>query len=186
MSGEDASVRAELARLPRPVMPADVEAAIRARLADEHKVVPLTRQHRRRLDWLLAAVAAVAFVGLVAVSTTPSAAPVAQSPVVRAGAVFEPARFGEQLRARMQGDPADTPTATFADSPEGIAACARAVQAYGQVMAADSGTYAGAQAVVLVTRYVANTDYAEVWVVEPDCGDGKSGVIRHMIVDVDG
>lgn len=186
MSGEDASVRAELARLPRPAMPADVEAAIRARLAEEHKVVPLTRAHRRRLDWLLAAVAAVAFVGLVAVSTSPTAAPVAQSPVVRAGAVFEPAAFGEQLRSRMQRSADNTPTATFADSPEGIAACARAVQAYGQVMALDSGTYAGAQAVVLVTKYVPNTDYAEVWVVDPDCGTGQSGVIRHMIVDVDG
>ncbi|MFN8129196.1 MAG: hypothetical protein U0R28_10395 [Candidatus Nanopelagicales bacterium] len=183
---DEVEVRARLARLPHPPMPASVTAAIEARLAEERTVVPLTRTHRSRLNWLVAAAAAVAFVSLVGVSTTSSPAPVAQTPVVRAGAVFEPAGFAEQLRSRMGNEGSSAPTATFADSAAGITACMNAIKGYGPVMSADAGTYGEANAVVLVTRYVGNAQYEEVWVVAPDCGTSQTVVMRHILVDVDG
>lgn len=182
---DEVEVRARLARLPRPPMPDSVTTAITARLAQEGNVVPLTRSHRSRLNWLVAAAAAVGFVSLIGVTTTSSPAPAGQQPpVVRAGAVYGPADFAQQLRSRMQQGAATAPTATFADTPAGISACTKAIAAYGPVMAVDAGTYADTDAVVLVTRYVANADYEEIWVVEPGCGDGSTVVMRHILVDV--
>jgi hypothetical protein len=123
---------------------------------------------------------------LVSWSTGPAPSPVTDPPVVRAGAVFQPADLGTQLQARFVGAPATVPTRTFADTPQGIVACAQSVKAYGRVMAVDVGTYAAADAVVLVTSYVPNTDYEEVWVVGPQCGTGSPTVMRHMLMDVDG
>lgn len=184
---EDAAVSSMLSALPSPPIPAEVAAAIEARLAEERTVVPMTRRHTRRLNWLVAAAAAVAFLALIGVSGSgQTSPPVAQPPVVRAGAVFEPTAFAEQLKLRMTDGPTSTATATFADSPEQRRACATAVQAYGRLMFLDVGTYDRAAAVVMVTSYPANTDYEEVWVVAPDCGAGSTAVYRHMIYDLDG
>jgi hypothetical protein len=188
VTGEQ-EVRARLARLPRPGLPEHVRARIEARLADEAPgvVVPITSVHRRRLNWLLAAATVAGFATLVGVSGSgsPDPVPLAAPPVVRAGAVFEPAGFSDELRARWHEAGTPGPTRTFADSPAGISACARAVQAYGRVMALDVGTYDDVDVVVLVASYVPNTAYEEVWVVRPACGQGQAPVMRHLILDLD-
>lgn len=184
---QDSEVSARLAALPAPAMPDDVAAAIEARLAQEQKVVPLTPRHRSRLNWLVAAAGVVALLALVGMSTgSGSSTPVAGPPVVRAGAVFQPAGFANQLQQRI-GTPGEVSTTdTFADSTDGISACATAVRAHGHVMFLEVGTYDQVDAVVLVTSYPANTDYEEVYVVAPDCGPGNAAVMRHMLYDVDG
>lgn len=186
MSG-DPEVRERLARLPRPAMPQALTDAIAERLLAERTVVPLTPRHRSRLNWLLAAAAVLAFTVLVGVNqTAPSAPPVAGPPVVRAGAVFEPAGFAAQLQQRFHTPAGPTGTTrTFADSPQGISACARAVQAHGRVLTLDVGTYGGTAAVVIVTSYLPNADYEEVWVVDPACGPDDTLVLRHMVFDLD-
>lgn len=185
---QESEVSARLAALPHPAMPADVAADIEARLAQEHKVVPLTPRHRSRLNWLVAAAVALAFATLIGIGTSGgSSTPVAGPPIVRAGAVFEPTGFASQLQQRMGGGTATKEkTNTFADTTAGITACATAVKAYGRVIFLDAGTYDRQRAVVLVTAYPAQTDYEEVWVVSPDCGFGDSSVYRHMVYDVDG
>ncbi len=152
-------VRSRLRRLPRPEMPADVRAQLQARLASD-----------------------------VGVSSQPSRGSVSDTspPVVRAGAVFQPTAIADELKARWYEAGTTEPTRTFADSPAGISDCARAVQAYGRIIAVEVGRYADADAVVLVTSYVPNTDYEEVWIVGPGCRQGQAPVIRHMILDLDG
>lgn len=181
----ESEVSARLRALPSPAMPDLVLADIQARLAQEQTVVPITPRHRSRLTWLLAAAAVLGFVVLVGSATSPGPAPVA-SPIVRAGAVFDPGLFGRQLQDRNAAAAMTGPTYTFADSRTRIAECAAAVQAYGRVLSLDVGTYGADAAVVLVTSFPANTDYEEVWVVAPDCGSADADVYRHMIYDVDG
>lgn len=184
---DDQEVSARLADLPAVPMPPQVYAAIQARLADERTVVPLTARHSRRLNWLVAAAAILGVLALVGLGDRTAPAPVASSvPVVRAGAVFEPAGFAEQLSARMKGATGAGRTDTFADTSAGIKTCATSVQAYGRVLFIDAGTYDRQAAVVMVTTYPANTDYEEVWVIAPDCGAGDPTVYRHMVYDVDG
>lgn len=183
---QESEVRARLRALPSPVMPDDVLAGIWQRLAHEQVVVPLTPRHRSRLTWLLAAASVLGFLMLVASAGSTNPTPVSASPIVRAGAVFEPAQFAEQLRTRSTATAMLSPTNTFADSPTAITACASAVQAYGRVLFLDVGSYGQDAAVVIVTAYPANPDYEEVWVVTPDCGATDASVYRHMIYDVDG
>jgi len=183
---QESEVSARLRALPSPAMPDDVLTGIEARLALEQVVVPLTPRHRNRLTWLLAAASVLGFLVLVGSAASPGTQPVAASPIVRAGAVFEPALFADQLRARTTAKAMTRPTNTFADSSSDITACASAVQAYGRVLFLDVGSYGPDAAVVLVTAYPANPDYEEVWVVTPDCGATEASVYRHMIYDVDG
>lgn len=184
---DDQEVSARLAALPSVPMPPEVFAAIEARLDQERTVVPLTRRHRKRLTWLVAAAAILGVLALVGAGERSSPAPIASSvPVVRAGAVFEPAGFAEQLSARMKGPGQSADTDTFADSPTAIKSCATSVQAYGRVLFIDVGTYDRRAAVVMVTAYPPNTEYEEVWVIAPDCGASDPVVYRHMLYDVDG
>lgn len=184
---DDQEVRARLADLPAAPMPPDVFAAVETRLAQERTVVPLTPRHSRRMSWLVAAAAILGVMALLGIGERPSEAPVAASvPVVRAGAVFQPAGFADQLAARMTGYTGVAPTSTFADSSATIKTCATSVQAYGRVLFLDAGTYDRTAVVVMVTSYPANTEYEEVWVLSPDCGAGDSLVYRHMVYDVDG
>jgi hypothetical protein len=187
-------LRSRLSALPSPPMPEDVTSAISAALAAEvasrpegGEVVPLTPRHQRRLSGLLIAAAVAGVLMLLAVTVqspvppTPTAAP-----VVRAGAIYEPQNFAQQLTQRFLSAPvADEPTNTFADSTQGIEACTDAVDAFGSVMGVDTGSYGDAAAVVIVTSYPAHSEYEEVWVVTPSCGTGDVRVIRHMVYDVD-
>lgn len=193
----DEEVRRRLSALPSPAIPDDVREAIRARLAQEAQVraagpqplaevVALTDKHRRRLGGLLiaAAVAGIAMLLPVAIApTTPD--PDSPAAVVRAGAIYEPARFADQLRSRFGQDPATGPTGTFADSAAGIRKCQAAVDAYGPVLSLDAGSYERTQVVVMVTRYPASATYEEIWVVDPQCGSTDRTVIRHILFDVD-
>jgi hypothetical protein len=197
----DARVRSQLSELPSPGMPHDVYSAISARIAEEaaqpggrpgeptaDNVVAFTPRHSRRLNGLLLAAAVAAFALLMAISVEPASPPIAagQPPVVRAGAIYEPRAFAEQVRQRYLTAPtAVSPTATFADSQAGIEMCADAVDAVGPVLAVDAGSYDEVAAVVMVTTYPANSQYEEVWVVLPACGPGNNQVIRHMLYDVD-
>lgn len=184
---DEQEMSARLAALPSVPMPPDVFAAIEARLAQENNVVPLTPRHSRRLTWLVAAAAILGVLALVGVGERTTPAPVtATVPVVRAGAVFQPVGFGEQVTARLRADGQTVRTDTFADSPSTIKACATSVQAYGQVLFLDAGVYDSQAAVVMVTTYPANTEYEEVWVISPYCGAGDAVVYRHMVYDVDG
>lgn len=193
MNSED-ELRTRLSALPSPPMPDDVAAAISQRLADEQRadaqdqtVVPLTARHQRRISGLLVAAAVAGIAMLLAVTVKPPAAPVASGPpVIRAGAIYEPRDFAQEVRERFLGAPAaQGPTNTFADTSAGIVACTDAVDAFGHVLAVDAGSYDDTAAVVLVTSYPANTQYEEVWVVEPGCGPSDPDVIRHMVYDVD-
>lgn len=187
----DAEVRARLAGLPPASIPPEVRAAILARLAEESQVaevVPLTPRHRRRLSGLLVAAAAAAFVMLVAVAGGGGTAPPVASgqPIVKAGAVYDPGPFATQLRERFLGAPASTKdTGTFADSPSGIVACTGSLDAFGDILVFDAGVYAGQAAVVIVSTYPGDTEYEEVWVVNPQCGTADTDVIRHFLLDVD-
>lgn len=189
----EAEVRARLSALPSPPMPDAVGEAITARLAAETaplaEVVPLTPRHRRRLGGLLTAAAVAGLAMLLAVGTEPAGPPVAHGgpPIVKAGAIYEPAHFAQEVRERfLATPPATTATQTFADTAEGIDACADEVDAYGHVLTVDAGSYNSAPAVVLITVYPADAEYEEVWVVTPRCGAGDPEVIRHMVYDVDG
>ncbi|MFN8183836.1 MAG: hypothetical protein U0R23_05385 [Candidatus Nanopelagicales bacterium] len=194
MNGED-EVRARLAGLPHPPIPADVSAAISARLAQEAhssgredaEVVPFTARHRRRFSGLLVAAAVAGIAMLMAVTVTPAGQQGDEGPpVIRAGAIYEPDHFADQVRQRFLNAPATSaPTHTFADSTVGIVTCADAVDAFGHVLAVDTGSYDDRAAVVIVTSYPANTQYEEVWVVSPVCGPSDPAVIRHMVYDVD-
>lgn len=184
---DDQEVRARLADLPCAPMPDDVFAAIEARLAQERTVVPITAAHGRRLTWLVAAAAILGVMALIGLGERTTPAPVASSvPVVRAGAVFQPTGFADQVSARMKGYTGVAPTRTFADSSATLRTCASSVQAYGRILFLDAGTYDRTAAVVMVTTYPANTDYEEVWVLSPDCGAGDPVIYRHMVYDVDG
>ena len=188
-------LQAQLSALPSPPMPDDVTAAITAALAGQAAsdadggadVVPLTPRHRRRLSGLLMAVAVAGVMMLLAVTVqSPTSPTESDSPVIRAGAIYEPRDFAQDLRERfLTASPASGPTNTFADSAQGITACTEAVDAFGRVMGVDVGSYDEAAAVVLVTSYPAQTQYEEVWVVSPGCGSGDPQVIRHMVYDVD-
>lgn len=184
---DESEVSARLAELPAPAMPPEVIAAIEDRLAAEQTVVPLTPRHSRRLTWLVAAAAILGVLALVGAGGRSTPAPVASTvPVVRAGAVFEPAGFASQLSSRMNGSSGADRTDTFADSPTAVKSCATAVQAYGKVLFLDVGTYDQQPAVVMVTAYPANSEYEEVWVITPECGSGDPEVYRHLLYDVDG
>lgn len=189
---DDHDLRALLAGLPSPPMPASVREQVVARLAEEDlpraPVVPITKHHRRRLSGLLIAAAVAAFAMLMSLSvkspSTPTADP--QSPVVKAGAFYESVDFAPELQQRFLAAPVTNgPTQTFADSRQGIEACAHAVEAYGPVLSVDTGSYDNAAAVVLVTTYLPHTEYEEVWVVTPTCGPSDDEVMRHMVYDVD-
>ncbi|MCU0277508.1 MAG: hypothetical protein MUF33_11605 [Candidatus Nanopelagicales bacterium] len=190
----DAEVRARLAGLPSASIPPEVREAIMARLAQESQepqladVVPLTPRHRRRLSGLLVAAAAAAFVMVLAVAGGGDPAPPVASaqPVVKAGAIYDPGPFAAQLRDRFLGAPAATKqTGTFADSPPEIVACTGSIDAFGEVLTLDAGVYGGQAAVVIVSTYPGDTEYEEVWVVNPQCGDADTDVIRHFLLDVD-
>lgn len=186
----ESELHSRLSALPSPPMPDEVAQAIHARLAEAEtptNVVPITRTHRRRLSGLLVAAAVAAFAMLMTVAVEPTSTPVAGGPpIVRAGAIYEPRLFADELSQRYLGEPAAAkPTDTFADSETGIDTCADAVDAFGHVLAVDTGSYDSTAAVVLVTSYPANSEYEEVWVVTPACGPSDSRVIRHMVYDVD-
>lgn len=185
-------LRSQLSALPSPAMPDDVNAAITAALAaqatsGDAEVVPLTPRHQRRLSGLLIAAAVAGIMMLLAVTVQSPVAPGGtDSPVIRAGAIYEPRDFAQELRERfLTAPPASGPTNTFADSAQGITACTEAVDAFGTVMGVDAGSYDDAAAVVIVTSYPAHTQYEEVWVVSPGCGSGDPRVMRHMVYDVD-
>ncbi len=196
MNGED-EVRARLSALPQPPIPAEVASAITDRLGQEAhlrgtgggdaEVVAITARHRRRLSGLLVAATAAGIAMLLAVVVAPAGQPGPEGPpVIRAGALYEPEGFAEQVRQRFLNAPATSgPTRTFADSAAGIDRCADAVDAYGRVLAVDTGSYDDHAAVVIVTSYPADTQYEEVWVVSPGCGPSDPVVIRHMVYDVD-
>lgn len=195
MTSED-DVRSLLAALPSPDMPESVAQAITARLADEAAtpsgstadVVALTPRHRGRLNVLLVAAAVAAFAMLISVAVRPAPAPVAQaaSPVIKAGAIYEPADFTSELRERFLTAPAASePTRTFADTPQGIAACVEAVSAYGRLLTIDTGSYDDLAAAVIIATYPLDTEYEEVWVVTADCGSTDPIVLDHMVFDVD-
>ena len=187
-------LRSRLSALPSPPMPDDVHSAISAALASEAQarptggeVVALTPRHQRRLSGLLIAAAVAGVLMMLAVTVqSPTPPGGTQSPVVRAGAIYAPEDFAQQLTQRFLSAPAAAqPTNTFADSAAGIDACTDAVDAFGNVMGVDAGSYDGAAAVVIVTSYPAHSEYEEVWVVNPGCGTGDVRVIRHMVYDVD-
>ncbi len=196
MSSEE-EVRSRLSSLPSPAIPDHVAQGVRARLAAESSesvtgagdtVVPLTGRHRSRLNVLLIAAAVAAFAMLMAVSVESPSAPVAQGqlPVVKAGAIYEPANFADEVRERfMEAQGTTSPTNTFADSPAGIEACADALSAYGAVLTIDTGSYDDLPAAVVITTYPINSEYEEVWVVTPGCGATSNEVIGHMVLDVD-
>ena len=109
-----------------------------------------------------------------------------ESPIVKAGALYDSVDFAPEVQQRFLGAPAaKAPTQTFADSRQGIEACVDAVDAHGPVLSVDTGSYDNVAAVVLVTTYLPNTEYEEVWVVTPACGPGDGYVMRHMVYDVD-
>jgi hypothetical protein len=188
-------LQSRLSALPSPPMPDHVTSAISAALAaeaqsrptDAAEVVALTPRHQRRLSGLLIAAAVAGVLMLLAVTVqSPMPPSETAAPVVRAGAIYEPRDFAEQLKKRFLQTPAASgPTNTFADSPAGIAACTDAVDAFGNVMGVDTGSYGDAAAVVLITSYPAHAEYEEIWVVSPSCGTGDVQVIRHMVYDVD-
>ncbi|HQR81062.1 MAG TPA: hypothetical protein PLT68_12670 [Actinomycetota bacterium] len=194
----DEDVRRRLSALPSPVMPDDVRAAIHARLAQEPppraggstqpvaEVVALTDTHRRRLGGLLVAAAVAGVAMLLPVAIAPSGPdPASPEPVVRAGAIYHPSGFGEQLRQRLRVAPARSATGTFADTEAGVRRCKGAIDAYGSVLSLDAGSYDRTEVVVMVTRYPASTSYEEIWVVGPQCGSTDQTVIRHILFDVD-
>ncbi len=187
-------LRSRLSDLPSPPMPAEVSAAISAALAAEvearetgGEVVALTPRHQRRLSGLLMAAAVAGVLMLLAVTIQSPVAPTdSDSPIIRAGAIYEPRDFAQELQQRFLHTPATAaPTNTFADSSQGIADCTDALDAFGNVMGVDAGSYNNAAAVVIITSYPAQTQYEEVWVVSPTCGTGDTQVIRHMVYDVD-
>ena len=170
-------LRSRLSALPSPPMPDDVHSAISAALASEAQARPtggeavaLTPRHQRRLSGLLIAAAVAGVLMLLAVTVqSPTPPGGTQSPVVRAGAIYAPEDFAQQLTQRFLSAPAAAqPTNTFADSAAGIDACTDAV---------DAG--------VVVPPCAAHSEYEEVWVVNPGCGTGDVRVIRHMVYDVD-
>ena len=185
-------LRSRLSALPSPQMPADVASRISAALEAETRpdggeVVALTPRHKQRLSGLLIAAAVAGALTLLAVTVqSPMPPGDSDAPVIRAGAIYEPRNFAQELSQRfLSTPPAAGPTETFADSAEGIAACTDAVDAFGAVLGIDAGSYDEAAAVVLITSYPAHTQYEEVWVVPPSCGTGDVRVIRHMVYDVD-
>lgn len=192
----DDELRSRLSELPSPTMPTAVHEAVAARLRAlaidaraPAEVVPLTPKHRSRLNGLLLAAAVAAFAMLMSVAVqSPQQPPVAgvQNPVIKAGAIYNPAGFIDELRVRYL-DTASTsaPTNTFADSAQGIVECTSALAAYGQVLSIDTGRYGNAAAAVVITRYPLNTEYEEIWVVTPACGATDTAVMDHMVVDVD-
>lgn len=191
MTSED-DVRSLLAALPSPDMPESVAQVITARLAEQAgapaDVVALTPRHKGRLNVLLVAAAVAAFAMLISVAVRPAPAPIAQasSPVIKAGAIYEPADFTSELRQRFLTAPAASgPTRTFADSPQGIAECVKAVSAYGRLLTIDTGSYDDLAAAVIIATYPLNTEYEEIWVVGPNCGTSDPGVLDHMVFDVD-
>jgi len=196
MNSEE-EVRSRLSSLPSQGIPDHVARAVHARLAAESserargahaEVVPITRKHRSRLNGLMVAAAAAAFAMLMAVSVQSPGPPVAQgqAPVVKAGAIYEPTDFADEVRERfLTAQRTTSPTNTFADSPAGIEACAHAVSAYGAVLTVDTGSYDDLPAAVVITTYPINTEYEEIWVVTPGCGTTSSQVIGHMVLDVD-
>lgn len=189
---DEQDVRDLLARLPSPPMPPAVRQQILARLAEQQApvapVVPITRIHRRRLNGLLIAAVVAAFAMLMSVTVQSPSGPVTASPapVIKAGALYQSTDFVPELQQRFRAAPAAVgPTRTFADSRQGIQACTVAVDAYGSVLSVDTGSYDDVAAVVLVTTYLPDTQYEEVWVVTPRCGPGDDLVMRHMVYDVD-
>jgi hypothetical protein len=195
VNSED-DVRSLLSALPSPDMPESVAQKITARLAEQTAtqteptadVVALTPRHKGRLNVLLVAAAVAAFAMLISVAVRPAPAPVAQpsSPVIKAGAIYEPADFTSELRQRFLTAPAASgPTRTFADSPQGIAQCVEAVSAYGRLLSIDTGSYDDLAAAVIIATYPLDTEYEEIWVVGPDCGTGDPVVLDHMVFDVD-
>ncbi|MFN8212427.1 MAG: hypothetical protein U0R27_02130 [Candidatus Nanopelagicales bacterium] len=185
-------LRSRLSALPSPPMPDDVHSAISAALASEAQarptggeVVALTPRHQRRLSGLLIAAAVAGVLMLPAVTVqSPTPPGGTQSPVVRAGAIYAPEDFAQQLTQRFLSAPAAAqPTNTFADSAAGIDACTDAVDAFGNVM---GWTLACMTQPPLwsSSRPIRRPEYEEVWVVNPGCGTGDA-VIRHMVYDVD-
>ena len=188
MNGEQ-RVRSALSGLPRPAMPDSVRQAVEQRLEIEAAadVVALPPVHRRRLTGLVAAAAFAAFAALLGAGMPQNPQPVArEAPLMRAGAVYTPTAFRDEVVSRFAARPTMQPTGTFADDPAGISACVRAVRAYGRLLAIDTGSYDASAAVVLITHSPMNTDYEEVWVVTPDCGAGNGQVLRHMVDNIDG
>lgn len=195
MTSED-DVRSLLAALPSPDMPESVARVITARLGEQAAtqseapadVVALTPRHKGRLNVLLVAAAVAAFAMLISVAVRPAPAPIAQAsnPVIKAGAIYEPADFTSELRQRFLTAPAASgPTRTFADSPQGIAECVEAVSAYGRLLTIDTGSYGDLAAAVIIATYPLNTEYEEIWVVGPNCGTSDPIVLDHMVLDVD-
>lgn len=188
-------VRSRLAALPSPAIPRTVADAVEARIRTlpvdaqvPAEVIPLTPQHRSRLNGLLLAAAVAAFAMLMSIAVQSPQQPVAggQNPVIKAGAIYQRATFVEQLRERyLDVTSTPAPTNTFADSTRGITDCTSAVAAYGQVLSIDTGSYDNTAAAVMITRYPLNTDYEEVWVVTPACGGADTLVMGHMVLDVD-
>jgi hypothetical protein len=188
MNGEQ-RVRSALSGLPRPVMPDSVRRAVEQRLEIEAAadVVALPPVHRRRLTGLVAAASFAAFAALLGAGMPKDPQPVArEAPLMRAGAVYTPGGFGNEVASRFAARPTTQPTGTFADNPAEISECVRAVRAYGVLLAVDTGSYDASAAVVLITRSPMNFDYEEVWVVTPACGPRSGQVLRHMVNNVDG
>lgn len=185
----DQRVRSALSGLPRPVMPDSVRRAVEQRLEIEAAadVVALPPVHRRRLTGLVAAASFAAFAALLGAGMPQDPQPVArEAPLMRAGAVYTPQAFRDEVASRFASRPTTRPTGTFADDPEGVSDCVRAVRAYGVLLAIDTGSYDASEAVVLITRSPMNSDYEEVWVVTPACGLGSGQVLRHMVDNIDG
>ena len=107
-------LRSRLSALPSPPMPDDVHSAISAALASEAQarptggeVVALTPRHQRRLSGLLIAAAVAGVLMLLAVTVqSPTPPGGTQSPVVRAGAIYAPEDFAQQLTQRFLSAPA--------------------------------------------------------------------------------
>lgn len=180
----DDDVRRMLANLPNPAAPVEVRQRVLDALASQSQggeVVPLTPRHQRRLRWLSAAAAAAAVAALLGMGRAqPQPTPVAEQPLLRSGALYEPADFGPALRARWAGGQ----QSARMSQPQ-LADCTRAVAAHGRVRGADTGQYGNSPAVILITSYPAQPDYEEIWVLTPACAPGTPTVVRHMIFDVD-
>lgn len=186
----DDEVRSRLRALPQPVMPESVARSVHSTLSSAEPapdVVSITGGDRRRMRTLLVAAAAAAALVLVGLASEPQRTPAPGGvPVMRAGAIFEPTGFAQTLRERfLGGAPIVARTDTFADTPAGLAACTRAVDAYGHVIGIDAGRYSSSPAVVLITSYPGNREYEEIWVVAPTCSETNPTVMRHMLYDLD-
>lgn len=207
VDGSDEQIRQLLGSLPDETMPSEVETRLLGfigSLTEPHQgtanMVPGPTA-RPRSRWLLpaalgVAAAAAAFAVLpnlvsseessVVATSSQAAAPAEakDSDVLRlttSGVNYREANLEPRVRSLVEKYPDSS-----ADSRGDLAGCIAELigDDPADVIAADSGTYNGAPALIIATRLRTETVVVDVWVVGPGCREGRSELITFRRIDI--